>query len=414
MNAQGLKSGGDTMTENSTQYYSYSFGVELGPMLFADVVKMIEDGALEASDTVRSTKSSVWAAVETFAELKDYLPTVGQPESTESVASPAVAAEPASSPKTDAAKPARTASVTSNRRRSQDDEGETVDSAGMDTDTELPVVRAAAPRPPAVSPPSQTPVTATTAPPTRDSRPTPAPVSRPAAPAFALQPKRSGIDVGEILGNRKVQIGAGIIVALALLFVFLPRGTASSHRVWCDLLMNLEKRHLQMQSSEADEAQWQSFDKQANEDVAEMVDALKDTASAAEPVTQHLLWASRDYLPTMIEKCQLETGKPQLNFKYHVKCADRLLRGLSVEPQAIAKSEQEPDQSDAQPVGVTSTSRAPTSSAVGRSSPTNARPTANTGRGAYGPGTGFVPLDNGDTLDEPEPYPEGTKSGDTE
>lgn len=245
--------------------------------------------------------------------------------------------------------------------------------------------------PPAVAPQVESPASA--------SRPQPQPL-----------PKSGGFDLAGIVKNRIVQIAAGVVLAGVLGYFFFPAGnTDEVLREWCNTLKSIEQQHSTLQESEAPTAQWTKFLIDSEKRVEEMVAALSDSANSENPSTQHLLWASRDYLPKMLAECQVQTGPSQKNYQYHVLCADRLLKGMSAEPKPVAKATE--TQPDGQPVATT---QAPATPAAVASTPAAAPiPTTTT----LGPGPDPDAVTVG-TAAKPaptiEPYPEGTATGDSE
>ena len=64
----------------------------------------------------------------------------------------------------------------------------------------------------------------------------------------------------------------------------------------------------ELRAKSASDGEWQAFRQRSQLTLAAMVKDLKGSASAAEPIRQHLLWAARDVMPRTLGPKERESA----------------------------------------------------------------------------------------------------------
>ncbi|QDT45625.1 hypothetical protein Pan241w_57510 [Gimesia alba] len=119
---------------------------------------------------------------------------------------------------------------------------------------------------------------------------------------------------------------AGVIVLAAILF-FVPIGDlfTPGGREELAKFKAVHQEFLALQQKQASDAEWTSFEKKAQSDLAPVIAELETSASSDRPHLQHLLWAGRDYLEPMLENARTESNRDQEKFETHLKEAERII-----------------------------------------------------------------------------------------
>lgn len=391
----------------STQYWCEVLGMELGPMPYADAVKLIHDGELGQTDKIRTSANGEWSKVLDLSEFRTALKAAAA-----EIAEEVLAASSATS-----AAPAK---------------DDSVDATGDSTVTEIPV---AAPAPAAASAPAPE----SKSEPTPKPDPTPEPAASEPAPAAAVPPpamppqpaapsrppvKKPAPSRDNSDRRRVLALSAAVIAGVGLLgggvwaIIAMTGGPPAEAREWCDQLMAIHKKHVSMREGEAPGSEWNSFATESQSKADHMVPILIDTASTEQPALQHLLWASRDYLGLMIKDCREEAGGAELSFEEHVLTADRILRGVSLDDPPTDTASSDGGNSSQAFVAPAGTSEYGTP-AERPASGSSQRPSGSVGTvGSSGrTSTGTRParvVSQPYVPDGPAPFPEDTAIGDTE
>jgi hypothetical protein len=90
-------------------------------------------------------------------------------------------------------------------------------------------------------------------------------------------------------------------------------------------LRSLDADVTDLQSRPASEQEWAVLRARAKQTLAPIVNDLKQTARASEPIRQHLLWAARDQLPKLIAPRTAKTNEFKQLYERHMRIVEQEL-----------------------------------------------------------------------------------------
>lgn len=128
------------------------------------------------------------------------------------------------------------------------------------------------------------------------------PAVRPALslPISNASPRSKGRFVDALRSNRDLVVIIGVwILANAVVLGWWSQ-EYRTEREYRAILRGFESEVKALQDRDASPADWAELRERVKQTLAPMVADLKKTASASEPVRQHLLWASRDQFPKLL------------------------------------------------------------------------------------------------------------------
>lgn len=94
-------------------------------------------------------------------------------------------------------------------------------------------------------------------------------------------------------------------------------------------LKAIHKQFLVLQKKQADVQEWEKFTKKVKLELPQIVKDLEEVASSKYPHLQHMLWATKDYLPWMLKNARTKSSRDQEKFEAHLKEAERIFSKLS-------------------------------------------------------------------------------------
>ncbi len=98
-----------------------------------------------------------------------------------------------------------------------------------------------------------------------------------------------------------------------------------TERRYAATLHRLAQRVAELRSRAASAEEWNALRKQVKEQLDPMVSDLKRSASASQPIRQHLLWAARDHFPAMVGPSSAATKEAEQHFRQHMQIAEEQL-----------------------------------------------------------------------------------------
>jgi hypothetical protein len=116
----------------------------------------------------------------------------------------------------------------------------------------------------------------------------------------------------------------GLLNVCALLAWSDPYAT---ERKYFTSMRRLEGEIHALQSRDASPEEWNSLRAKVKETLAPIVADLKKTASASQPLRQHLLWAARDQLPKLVRPPDHESQEIERFYRSHMENVERQLGG---------------------------------------------------------------------------------------
>ena len=90
-------------------------------------------------------------------------------------------------------------------------------------------------------------------------------------------------------------------------------------------LQEVYRKFLALQKLQASDAEWEQFKKQVQDEMKPVVKYLSETAYSEYPHLQHMLWASRDWLPKMLDSARTTPSQDQVKFIKNLKRAEQLI-----------------------------------------------------------------------------------------
>ncbi|QDT94213.1 hypothetical protein [Gimesia algae] len=85
------------------------------------------------------------------------------------------------------------------------------------------------------------------------------------------------------------------------------------------------KEFLKLQKQKASEQEWEEFKSKVRQKLSPVIKKLEKTADSKHLALQNMLWATRDYLPLMLDDARLKKSINQFKFETCMAEAKRLL-----------------------------------------------------------------------------------------
>lgn len=273
-------------------HFKSARGVQ-GPMSFAALQELVRNGDVERTDTVRSDSQSPW-------RFADSIPQLFPPRNvTHAASSSEVASTCARSDlwyyKLDDREhgPIPIEELQSLAAVSGETANEIVVRSGRDGAwTPLGSLAAEHSKPEGDHPQFSTP-----------SLDTPKPATSPSS-RFRTRPK-TAMAVGQLAWLRRnldLMAAAVLFVAINALLLAMSQPRDSEERRYLEILRGLHQEIGQLQRRGASATEWQEFRLRSERKLQPVLADLERTASAANPIRQHLLWAGRDHLLEMLSQ----------------------------------------------------------------------------------------------------------------
>lgn len=128
---------------------------------------------------------------------------------------------------------------------------------------------------------------------------------------------------------RKIVLGtavAGVLVAASvLLWPWLQVKRYSMEAIHQALVEVGDEVH-RLRDSNAEESEWERFAEQARALRGEIIPPLEALARVENSASMDLLWAARDYLPSLLDEVPETEGPSERQFRFHVDRAGRAIR----------------------------------------------------------------------------------------
>jgi uncharacterized protein DUF4339 len=142
----------------------------------------------------------------------------------------------------------------------------------------------------------------------------------------AIRPRLDAKALGERL-RRNWPIGAGLLVlaALNLAFWFFLDPFYSTERRYLQVLTEAGQKARDARANGLDGAERTRISAAVVRDVKPMVESLKKSAAASQPIRQHLLWAAENELPKLFSGSGNELEQSDAIFQRHLHEAGRLM-----------------------------------------------------------------------------------------
>ena len=141
----------------------------------------------------------------------------------------------------------------------------------------------------------------------------------------SVKPRRS---LGEILSaNRLVVAGVAVLLCFNLVLWFALDPLRRTERGYFQTVSDAAQKA--RDARKLDDAARGRIAASVAKDVKPIVEALKKTANASDPIQQHLLWAAKDQLPKLFSADGKELGQCDAIFQRHMYEAGRRL-GIDV------------------------------------------------------------------------------------
>lgn len=121
--------------------------------------------------------------------------------------------------------------------------------------------------------------------------------------------------------NREILVAVAVWGLLNLGVLVAWSDPYATERKYFTTMRRLEEEAHSLQSRNASAEEWKDLEFKAKETLAPIVADLKKTASASQPIRQHLLWAARDQMPKIIQPDRRETEVDRL-YENHMQIVE--------------------------------------------------------------------------------------------
>jgi hypothetical protein len=157
--------------------------------------------------------------------------------------------------------------------------------------------------------------------------------SMPEVPVNARRPVSQGSGtvsrgVGSLLRQQRSVLAtiAAWILLNVLFIAFWPEPHARERR-YLETLRAIEAEKQLLRKKPASDAEWQEFAQRTRSELVPIVNDLKNSASAAEPIRQQLFWSARDLVPRTLGPRAKERDDADRRLKTYLDAAERGLAG---------------------------------------------------------------------------------------
>jgi hypothetical protein len=128
-----------------------------------------------------------------------------------------------------------------------------------------------------------------------------------------------------LLRHWDLAAGIAIWAMVNLAFVLFWPGSYAQERRDLETLKQMSVKVQELRAKQASDVEWREFRERALPKLQAMAKDLKSSASAAEPIRQHLLWAARDAMPKTLGPTDRERSEQDKLLARHLQNVEQEL-----------------------------------------------------------------------------------------